>query len=52
MLRPLKTKRNSGLTPIALASTYGFKAHELNELERMIREHQIEYLEAWREHLD
>jgi Domain of unknown function (DUF4160) len=40
------------LDPIALASNYGFKAHELNELERMIREHQIEFLEAWREHLD
>lgn len=40
------------LDPIALASNYGFKAHELNEIERIIREHQIEFLEAWHEHLD
>jgi Domain of unknown function (DUF4160) len=40
------------LDPIALASNYGFKAHELNEIERIIREHQVEFLEAWHEHLD
>ena len=40
------------LDPIALASSYGFKAHELNEIERITREHQVEFLEAWHEHLD
>jgi hypothetical protein len=40
------------LDPIALASNYGFKAHELNEIERIVREHQVEFLEAWHEHLD
>jgi hypothetical protein len=39
------------LEPVALASNYGFRAHELNEIERIIREHQIEFIEAWHEHL-
>jgi hypothetical protein len=39
------------LDPIALASNYGFKAYELNEIERITREHQAELLEAWHEHL-
>ena len=40
------------LDPIELASNYGFRAHELNEIERIIREHQTELIEAWHEHLD
>ena len=40
------------LDPIALASNYGFKAHELNEIEQIVREHQVEFLEAWHEHLE
>jgi hypothetical protein len=40
------------LDPIALASNYGFRAHELNEIERIVRHHQSEFLEAWYEHLD
>lgn len=40
------------LDPIELASNYGFKAHELNELKKIIQEHQTELLEAWHEHLD
>jgi hypothetical protein len=39
------------LDPIELASNYGFKAHELNELEKIIQEHQKDLLEAWHEHL-
>jgi len=39
------------LDPIRLAADYGFKAYELNEVERIIREHQVELLEAWHEHL-
>jgi hypothetical protein len=39
------------LEPVALASNYGFRAHELNEIEQIIREHQIEFIEAWHEHL-
>ncbi len=40
------------LDPIALAANYGFKAHELNEIERCVREHQAELMEAWHERLD
>ena len=39
------------LDPVRLAFNYGFKAHELNEIERLVREHQAELLEAWHEHL-
>ncbi len=37
------------LTPIELASNYGFKAHELNEIEEIILEHFTELMEAWNE---
>lgn len=39
------------LEPIALAANYGFRAHELNEIERMVHEYQPQFLEAWHEHL-
>lgn len=38
------------LDPIQLASNCGFRAYELNEIERIIREHQTELMEAWYEH--
>lgn len=38
------------LGPIELASNYGFRAHELNEIERIIRQHQGELIEAWHEY--
>jgi len=38
------------LDPIELASNFGFRAHELNEIERITREHQTELIEAWNEH--
>ena len=37
------------LETVRLASNYGFRAHELNEIERIIQEHQTELLEAWNE---
>ncbi len=37
------------LEPINLALNYGFRAHELNEIERIIQEHHEELLEAWNE---
>ncbi len=38
------------LDPVELAVNYGFKAHELNEMERIINRHQADLLEAWYEH--
>lgn len=38
------------LEPIRLAANYGFAARDLNEIERIIREHQSELLEAWNEY--
>jgi hypothetical protein len=38
------------LEPIDLAANYGFRAHELNEIERLVLEHQAEFMEAWNEH--
>jgi hypothetical protein len=37
------------LDPIRLASNYGFRAHELSEMEKIVQEHQAELLEAWNE---
>ena len=37
------------LERIDLASNYGFRAHELNEIESIIQEHKKELLEAWNE---
>jgi hypothetical protein len=39
------------LEPITLAANYGFRAYELNEIERIVRENQSLFLEAWYEHL-
>jgi hypothetical protein len=38
------------LDPIELASNHGFRAHELNEIARIVREHRDELLEAWYEY--
>jgi hypothetical protein len=39
------------LEPVSLAANYGFNAAEINEIERLVLEHQTELLEAWHEHL-
>ena len=39
------------LDPLELAANYGFKGHELNEVEQLVREYRVELMEAWREHL-
>jgi hypothetical protein len=38
------------LNPIALAANYGFAARELNEIARIVTEHQTELLEAWHDY--
>ncbi len=40
------------LDPIKLAANYGFKAHELNEIEGIVREHRNKLLEAWYEYFN
>jgi hypothetical protein len=40
------------LNPILLAANYGFAARELNEIERIIADHQTELLEAWNDYFD
>lgn len=50
----VKADRNEAkfwLEPVALAANYGFRAHELNEIERLVHEHGQELVEAWHEHL-
>lgn len=40
------------IDPISLASSYGFRAHELNEIERIVRDHRDVLMEAWNERPD
>jgi len=35
------------LDPVQLASNYGFRSYELNEIERIVREYQVRLMEAW-----
>lgn len=38
------------LNPTLLASNYGFSSRELNELERLIKQNEAIFLEAWNEY--
>jgi hypothetical protein len=38
------------LDPVQLATNHGFRSRELNEIERLIKEHQAQLLEAWNEY--
>ena len=40
------------LDPVDLAVNYGFKGYELTDVERIVREHQAFFLEAWNERRD
>ena len=35
---------------VALAANYGFKPRELNDIERIVLEHQAMLMEAWNEY--
>ena len=35
------------LNPVALASNLGFNGRELRQVERIVSEHQVKFLEAW-----
>ena len=50
----VKTERDQAkfwLEPIGLAANYGYRAHELTEIEQLVREHYAHLMEAWNEHL-
>ncbi|MGH7138584.1 MAG: DUF4160 domain-containing protein [Pirellulales bacterium] len=38
------------LDPVSLAHNFGFRAHELGTIQRLIEEHILEFLEAWHGH--
>jgi hypothetical protein len=38
------------LEPIELANNHGFPKHELRRIGRLVREHQQQLLEAWRDY--
>ncbi len=38
------------LGPVALAKNRGFPGHELNEIGRLVAEHELSLVEAWREY--
>jgi hypothetical protein len=38
------------LNPISLAKNRGFKQHEINEMARLVAEHQERLVEAWHDH--
>ena len=38
------------LDPVSLAANYGFRSHELNEIEDLVEQHRTDLLEAWNDH--
>ncbi|MCA1563594.1 MAG: DUF4160 domain-containing protein [Acidobacteria bacterium] len=38
------------LAPVALAWSHGFSSRELNEIRRLVIEHEQQIIEAWHEH--
>ena len=38
------------LTSLEVASNYGLKPHELNEIKRTLHDYQTDFLEAWNEY--
>ncbi len=37
------------LSPVAVASNLGFRAHELRDIERIVKDHSYRLLEVWNE---
>ena len=38
------------LTPVALAYNIGFRARELRDIQRIVREHSSDFVEAWNDY--
>ncbi len=49
----VKTAENEAkfwLDPVGMAFNYGFRGHELGEIDLLVRQHRARFLEAWNEH--
>ncbi|MGB0389059.1 MAG: DUF4160 domain-containing protein [Ardenticatenaceae bacterium] len=40
------------MTPVRLARSSGFKAHELRKIEKLVVGHETQFLEAWNEYFN
>jgi hypothetical protein len=40
------------LNPIELAKNRGFREHELNQLEKLVNEHQTQLINAWHDYFN
>nr|WP_242472478.1 DUF4160 domain-containing protein [Ectothiorhodospira mobilis] len=40
------------MEPVELQSSKGLRAHEINQLHRLIERHQTQFLEAWHAHFE
>ena len=40
---------SSGLEPVQLAANFGFRAHELREIQLIVADHSPQLLESWNE---
>jgi len=40
------------LSPVSLVKNRGFKDHELNDISRLVEEHEQTLLEAWHDYFD
>ncbi|MES1023933.1 DUF4160 domain-containing protein [Gloeocapsa sp. BRSZ] len=40
------------LDPVSLETNRGFKKHELNQIDRLVAEHQTTLLDAWHDYFD
>lgn len=49
-VRSAENETKFWLSPVRLASNHGFRTQELNEIERLVGEHETALLEAWNEY--
>ena len=40
------------LNPVELANSYGFSAREINQMRKLVVEHQSHFLQAWHEYFN
>jgi hypothetical protein len=49
-VRAAENEAKFWLTPVTLAFNHGYRGHELNEIERLVSEHQDEFVKAWHDY--